>query len=286
MRSALMVWREARPIVQVLYLLRFVVGGAVGIAAAGVSPSVSGIVLGAVAAVGASLYVYLLNGMTDLAGDRANGSRRPLATGALSVPTARVWLVALLVVGLAAGFAVSVPVGVINAVNIVLGTLYSVGPRAAKTEALAASGVIGVGGFLAYLVGASAWAGTIAPQAVATSAVLGLWMGVAGNTKDFDDAVGDAQAGRHTLPVVLGGRRAGLVIGTAALIAGAAAIAAVVLGLGSPALVLLAPFAAALAWRCFGAEAKRGRSYTVFMLSQLITYPAVLAWSLVSFALR
>ncbi|MFC7648937.1 UbiA family prenyltransferase [Streptosporangium lutulentum] len=54
--------------------------------------------------------------------------------------------------------------------------------------------------------------------AVAMSA----WMGIGGLAKDLSDVAGDRAAGRHTLPLLWGERRAKLAIATAATAVGAA----------------------------------------------------------------
>lgn len=290
LRSAPLVWRETRPVVQLMFVLRYVVGGTVSLAAIGGPANtpafVAHAILGGIASLAVSLYVYLLNGLTDIAGDRANGSRRPLATGALSARIARGWLLALVTIAVLVGFSVSPPVGLINAADLALGTVYSLGPFAAKRNAATAVAVIGVGGFLSYLEGALAWTGAVPGRVMVVAAVMALWMAVVGNTKDFDDARGDAQAGRRTLPVVVGLRAASTAVGVAVLLVGALAVAAATSGHGSAALVLLAPSAIVVACFCFGPLRFTGHAYSGFLISQLATNVALVALSATSVALR
>nr|BFE70725.1 hypothetical protein GCM10020092_040260 [Actinoplanes digitatis] len=79
---------------------------------------------------------------------------------------------------------------------------------------------------------------------------MALWMAVGGVTKDLSDVRGDRLAGRRTLPILLGERRARRVM---ALVAGAVAGGFVVLAADSPPTVRLASWlvllgAVVLAW--------------------------------------
>jgi len=78
---------EARPVVQVIFLARFVCAALPG-------PFSGRVALGAVSWLFAVLAVYLANGVTDIVEDRHNGSTRPIASGALDVGFARQVIVA------------------------------------------------------------------------------------------------------------------------------------------------------------------------------------------------
>ncbi|MFD2121936.1 UbiA family prenyltransferase [Streptomyces cirratus] len=123
-----MCWAEARPSVQLVFLLRFVVGT---VSAAGL-PQVTGrTVLGLAAWWCAVACAYLLNGVTDVREDRANGSRRPIARGDLPVRTAAavttlLAVTALVLGGLAGSGVLGWVVGF-----LLLGWAYSASPRRA-----------------------------------------------------------------------------------------------------------------------------------------------------------
>ncbi|QCW78327.1 hypothetical protein EQG64_15855 [Streptomyces sp. S6] len=103
--------REARPLVQVMFVLRFVTGALLTASAAHHRVDLVHLLLGAVAWWAATVSVYIFNGVSDLREDRANRSERPLASGQLGESAARraVALTALagLVLGCAAGWEVA-----------------------------------------------------------------------------------------------------------------------------------------------------------------------------------
>jgi len=77
---------EARLSVQMVFVLRFAVGA---VSTAQLPQAPWRTVLGMAAWWCAVSCAYLLNGVTDVREDRANGSRRPIARGDLPVRTAR-----------------------------------------------------------------------------------------------------------------------------------------------------------------------------------------------------
>lgn len=268
-RDAWLCFLEARPVVQGVFLLRFIVGAVVAMGDHPVGPALF------VAGLSWSLAVwaiYLVNGISDLDGDRRNGSARPLASGALARAAAVQWAwllslgAAVTAVFVSAGFAVAV------CLMLCLGLAYSVGPLAAKRRAVTALVVAGGGVFLTYAAGAVAAGGPLDPADVAFAAVVSLWVVVAGHTKDLGDTDGDVLAGRRTLPLILGDRaaRAVMAAGTAMVAALACAVA-----VGIPRLSVLALFvpAAALVVLFLAlARADRPRSvkrpYRTFMIAQ------------------
>ncbi|BBH15759.1 homogentisate phytyltransferase [Nocardioides baekrokdamisoli] len=145
---------------------------------------------------------YVLNGVSDVAGDRANGSTRPLASGLLSVRGAVAGLILLGLLGVAACFGAGLMCGELACVLAVLGVCYSIGPRL-KENAFAAALTIGGGAGLTYVAG---WSLNGAPSAahVEFAGVLSFWIAVACATKDFSDVEGDRLAGRHTVATMLG----------------------------------------------------------------------------------
>lgn len=261
---------EARPQVQLLLVLRLLVGNVLGQANGGLD--VAAIVTSDASWLLASLAVYVLNGLSDVDGDRRNGSRRPLAAGRLSVGAATAMVGALSACALClAVFRGPLAVLMLSAF-LALGAAYSFGPFPLKDRALTASVTVGVACAVTYVFGAVAAQGTASgPTLVVVASGMGAWMLVAGNAKDFGDEEGDRLAGRRTLPLVLGDRRARLVLSVMVMILGASATAAGVTTRGADPLVLLIVAAVAMASVWWNADAARRRpraAYQIFMWSQ------------------
>jgi len=146
--------------------------------------------------------IYLLNGVSDVAGDKLNKSPRPLAAGLVDVATARRAAAACGLIGVATCFTHSVTLGALSIVMLALGSGYSYGP-CWKVGRCSASIVIGAGAALTY-VGGAAVAGVASWQVMAFTTALSLWIAFASASKDFSDVIGDRMAGRRTMPVELG----------------------------------------------------------------------------------
>jgi 4-hydroxybenzoate polyprenyltransferase len=154
--------------------------------------------------------IYLLNGVTDIDGDRANGSSRPLAAGRLKAGSALGAAALATVVGLALCLWDSLASCLLALCMAALGLVYSLGPKL-KRRALGAGVTIGLGAGLTYMAGWSSCGG-VTPWRVVFAGGLSCWVAAASATKDFSDVVGDQIAGRRTLAVRLGLRRAGWVV--------------------------------------------------------------------------
>ncbi|MDO8145898.1 MULTISPECIES: UbiA family prenyltransferase [unclassified Isoptericola] len=214
-RTAALVLREARPKVLAIGALRYLTGALLS----------GGLVLsprtltGLVAWILMTVAVYVLNGVTDVRADQLNGSRRPVASGRLSVRTARasLWACGLLAVGL------SLVVSWVFAVHLVfalaLGIGYSSGARPAKASSPAAFVVVVLGGLVTYHAGLVASGGHLTPAYLVFSTCMALWMGVGSMLKDLTDVEGDRAARRATLAVLRGpALTAGLAAGAAVLV--------------------------------------------------------------------
>ncbi|MFJ3489872.1 UbiA family prenyltransferase [Leifsonia aquatica] len=218
---------EGRPVVLGIFALRFVVGTLLVADAEWSSPMLWTAGMSWLLAVWA---VYLINGISDIEGDRLNGSSRPLASGRLDKRPAIVIAVALLAVSLLMATLFPSPFPLAVVAFVCLGLVYSVGPWAAKKAGVAALAVAGGGVFLTYLAAAHVVASTVPASAFAFATVASSWIVVVGHTKDFGDVEGDTAEGRRTLPVLLGEERARTVValGTAAVSASALVLGAVV----------------------------------------------------------
>lgn len=264
--------RESRPVVQVVFLLRFVVAAALTVSATAVPWSVvaPGV---ARAAIGWSLLtvgVYLWNAATDRDTDALNGKGRPLSSGLLSVQLVRRASLGSTALGLVLVATAGAAVLLLGGAFALAGWAYSSGPRPLKQSAHGASAVAALGGFLTFCAGAAACGGLPTGPVLGCAVVMSLWMGVAGSSKDFADVAGDTAAGRRTLPVVVGDRTARLVVAGAST-ALAAAAAAVALAHGRPLLGLLAlvPGSAVLVVHAFRPGRPR-TPYRAFMVTQYV----------------
>ena len=271
--SPLYALREARPVVIILFSLRFAVGGLLG--SAGASFDLYSALLGHVSWLFAIWAIYLVNGVTDIAEDRANNSLRPIAQGLLNRSTAM-----YLCVGLAlAAVQLSLLVGPIFcacvAAVLVLGAAYSLGKNPLKDQGSAALAIAATGGVVTYLSGALAYGGHVSVPVIVFALVASLWMGVGGATKDLGDIPGDRLAGRVTLPVVVGPERAAWLIAVASCGVGVIGLLTFRIDPSLLALVFVLPSAVALTLKLRGqirrtSRAARRIPYRVFMVSQYV----------------
>lgn len=225
--------------------------------------------------------VYLFDGVTDVVGDRVNGSRRPVARGALPVPVAA---------AVAAGWAGLAVVGAtalgrdyltLVCLALLLGWAYSAPPLRLKRWTWSAGGTVILAGLLTFTAGAVAVGFTSAPTTLLLFAVaMSCWMGFVGAlAKDLSDVAGDAATGRRSSAVVRGlpaARRR--LSSNALLVAAAFAIAAPAVDrvLLWPAAAVLAG-AAAIALTCRDTRLCRTARgpYRIFMTTQYVAHGVV-----------
>ncbi|MEU3056105.1 UbiA family prenyltransferase [Streptomyces griseus] len=268
---------ESRPVVQFVFALRFLVGALCAVRLSSGEISFAAFT-GMCAWVCAVMSAYVLNGAMDVTEDRANGSRRPIASGRLPVRSA------LTVVRVLAGL--SLLVGVLSGLwwlaiaFAVLGCAYSVPPVAAKRNSATAGLVVIAMGLTTYLAGAVSTGGRLTAAGFLFCLVMSLWMGFVGAiTKDLSDVHGDAVSGRRTLAVVKGERFARFFAGAAAVALGGGAMAAAVL-LQPVLLGGTVPLAAGAVWlavRCLRPAADRRGPYRAFMVTQYAANIGMLA---------
>lgn len=262
---------EARPVVLVVFTLRFCVGGLLASVAQPLNTWLA--VAGHLSWVAAVWAVYLLNGATDRDEDRANCSTRPIASWLLSSKLALQLCAALASIALLLAAVVSLLFLALTSLLLVLGLVYSAGPRPAKRHGALALLIASSGVFLTYLAGAAAYAENLTIDVLVFAAVMSLWTLAVASTKDFGDMEGDAGAGRRTLPIVLGLRAAGAVTAVAAALVTVLASVAVFAIPALWPLALVPPAAAALCVRLAAVTTSAGRRevrrpYRVFMVSQ------------------
>lgn len=273
-------WLEARPVVQLMFQLRFATGAAI---AGGLTMSRS-LLLGALAWLCASWHIYLLNGLCDQVEDRRNGSGRPLADGRLPVAAARRIAWALAALALVVAVAVSPLFCVLVVVFLALGFVYSAGPRPQKAVVWGFVAVVTGGGLTTYVAGWVAGGGRLSPELVVVAITMSLWMALAGTTKDLSDVEGDRLAGRRTLPVLFGDRIARRIMALLTLGVAGWALASALWWAPEllAAVVVLASGAVTVAVSVLQAPSttdrrRQRRPYRLFMLSQLATHVVVLA---------
>ena len=260
---------------QLVFVLRFVVGAA---STGQVFQGSWRVVLGAAAWWCAVSCAYLLNGVTDVREDRANGSLRPIARGALPVRTAAAVTTALAVAALLLGALSGAAVLALVAGFLLLGWAYSCAPVRAKDSSVRCALVVFGLGVTSYAAGfAAAGAGFSATGAV-FGVVMAGWMALVGAVvKDLGDAGGDAVGGRRTVAVVHGIAAARALTVAGAVLVGAAGVVAA--ALWAPlALVGTVPVAAGAVWvvarvvrdaRRAGADrGQRRDAYRAFMVTQ------------------
>ncbi len=281
LRAVALSLREARPQVQVIFLLRFATAAALSLISG--APARPAILIGAVAWFLLTWAIYLMNGIADLVEDRANGAHRPIARGDLSPAAATRIAWGLVVGGLLIAATVSPLLVLLGAGQSLLGWAYSMGPVPLKRVTLHAVVSVVLAGLLTYAAGALCAGGRPEEHLLVFPAMMALWMAVGGVTKDLSDVKGDRLAGRRTLPIRLGERRARQIM---AMVAGAIAGGFVVLAADSPPTVRLASWlvllgATTLAWVVCGAASRgdafrRRWPYRIFMATQYIAHISVL----------
>lgn len=274
-RLLLNVARETRPPVQLIFGMRFAATASLLRAP---SPNVA---LGLAAWLLITSAIYLCNGLSDVDGDRVNGSERPLASGGLSVVDALRAAMACSVVGLGCAALTGPTFACLASAMLTIGVCYSFGPSW-KSGPISAGLTIGAGAWLTYLAGA-ACVGSLTWSTAAFATALSLWTAASSATKDFSDVEGDRASGRRTLPVALGSQRASLWVTGAtvlaacgliglALVSGVQLMASLVVAIGS--LRIPIAFRAAAAKR--PRDAAR-RPYRAYMSTQYATTCVMMA---------
>jgi 4-hydroxybenzoate polyprenyltransferase len=289
-RFGYLAWVEARPVVQLIFQLRFATGVVFGTGSAvqdNIRPEVAVAALGWLAATWA---IYLINGVADIAEDRENHSERPIARGRLPLPVAIVLCWVLAAFAVMCCLLVSVHMAVLAVLMLAVGWAYSMGPCPFKMSMPGFLFSVTALGLITYLAGWCAAGGEWSNPLLIFGIAMSLWMGLVGSTKDLPDTEGDRLAGRRTPPIVLGQHRARVltavlasVLGWTFLIASATARgasgllpAAVVVCAGSVvvSVVLLSAIS-------HGDRHVRRRPYRVFMTTQYATHTTLLSANVV-----
>jgi 4-hydroxybenzoate polyprenyltransferase len=281
LRWARLCLEEARPTVQLIFLLRFLAGALLSRP----DPAVGLVRMetGMAAWMSATTAVYLFNGVADQHEDVMNGSTRPIASGRLPARSAVAAVGVTALAGLLLAFTLGAGFGLLTACYLVVGYAYSGRPFWFKRTYGAATATGLVLGMATYLAGCLAAGGRGTSDLTAFAVAMSLWMaGVGCIAKDLSDVRGDLAAGRRSWSIVLGESTA------------RRALAVVALSLGVSFVVaaweqgrLLAPALAVLAGACAVAVAslrgprRPGRAsarhpYRLFMRAQYAAHVALL----------
>jgi 4-hydroxybenzoate polyprenyltransferase len=277
---------EARPQVLAIFGLRFAVGAALGWPAFGGQPIRT--VATALVWELAVFFVYLFNGVSDVDEDRANGSKRPIARGAIDPALACVIAIGAALTALIGAPVIGGPTAWLVPVLIGLGYLYSGRPFLLKRHSASTAAIGLAGGLLSYMAGLTSPAAVTTLKATATLATFAigasLWMGLTGTlAKDLPDVAGDLAAGRNSAVARLGDRKARTVLSRTALsVAAAFALVSLVashsLRVPAAAMLVGAVVLAAIARSrlSHGSRHHQRLPYRAFMFTQYATHLCVL----------
>jgi 4-hydroxybenzoate polyprenyltransferase len=285
LKAVCLCFLEARPIVQVIFLVRFLTGASFADSSDEDAESLLSLWFVALLWACATCSGYILNGVTDVKEDRINGSSRPIASGRLSVAQAVVVAVALGAFSLFASILVDWYMAWGVAAVLTMSWMYSAPPLRLKRWPAGLAVLAIAAALLTYYIGYTANGGEgLTPPLVLFALAMALWMGLVGQTKDLSDIEGDQKVDRKSLPVVWGDSRTRIAVSVIALAIGGAFLAlalslreipvapAVVVAVGAVAVT-----AAALGPWSRGDREKRRRPYRMFMYTQYGANLAVLA---------
>src|SRR2546430_135219 len=272
---------EARPIVLLIYLLRFVAGYLLARPADNPTPSWWHLLAVLTWLLGTAS-VYLFDGVMDMAEDRLNGSVRPIARGALSRTFALVVSIVCAALAVLGSLQLGAPYVFLVPILLLLGYAYAAPPLRLKRWSAAAGATVLIAGLMTFVAGGEAGGGAINSLPLLVFAIaMSCWMGLVGAlAKDFTDVYGDAMVGRRTSAVVRGVGRTAVRLSVNAVGVGVGFLAAA--WFFAP--VLLAPAVAVTAGAtlvvagCFRRTdgSPRRRPYRAFMATQYAAHVVVL----------
>lgn len=202
-------FEEARPVVQGVFLLRLLAGAFFAGSTLSYEASDEGFAIsllsGTAVWICATSAAYVYNGVQDVEEDRANGSSRPVARGALSLSHATLAAGALGALGLSGAMLVDDELLWGVAAILLMGWLYSGPPLRLKRFPAAMAAMAVASAVLTYYAGYVVGGRASDPVLFLVFAgIMALWMGLVGQTKDLSDVPGDERARRRSLPVVWG----------------------------------------------------------------------------------
>ena len=227
---------------------------------------------------------YIYNGVQDVEEDRENVSKRPIACRKLDVSQAMIIVGGLGILGLLGGILMHRELVWTLAAMAVMGWLYSGPPLRLKRWPVALAVMAVTSAILTYYAGyAASGGGKVETSFLIFAGVMALWMGLAGQSKDFSDTSGDEKAGRKSLPVVWGENAARLTVSSVALILALGFLscsfflaegllpAAVAIGVGA---CIFAAYSVGPWGR--GSRSRCRRPYKAFMMTQYTAHAVII----------
>jgi 4-hydroxybenzoate polyprenyltransferase len=272
---------EARPIVLLIYVMRFMVAYAVTVPTVSMDVELWRLPVALVTWVLAAASVYLFDGVTDVVEDRLNGSTRPIARGALPGQVALSVSVAWAALSVLGAVLLGGPYVFLVPALLLLGYAYSGRLMRLKRWSPAAGATVLIAGLLTFAAGgAVSGQPTGSMTLIVFAMAMSSWMGFVGVlAKDFSDVPGDALTGRRTCAVVKGVRRAAwrLSVNACGVAASFLVAAAFVdrLLLWPAAVVAVGALAVANGCRPRSARSRPRRAYRAFMLTQYLAHAVV-----------
>lgn len=178
-----------------------------------------------------ALSVYIYNDIMDVELDKINAEagnphqiKRPLVTGKASMRDAKIFVLALIFIGLSIALSVNLGFAFLLALYLGLGILYSTPPIHLKDRFLFKQLTISIGQAISSLAGGAAVGLISNPVIYAAALFFTLTFGVVPVT-DLRDIYGDEKIGRKTFPIVIGPEatmKVAMVVVTATLFASVA----------------------------------------------------------------
>jgi len=268
---------EARPVVLLIYAMRFVVAFALVYPQ---EPTTAAwrLPVALVTWLLAAASVYLFDGVMDVVEDRLNGSTRPIARGTLPRQVALNASILWALLALLGAVLLGSPYVFLVPTLLLLGYAYSGRLLRLKRWSPAAGGTVLIAGLLTFVAGGAVSGGLPTSLALMVFAVaMSGWMGFVGAlAKDFSDVPGDTLTGRRTCAVVKGVRRAAWRLSVNAFaVAGVFLTSAILVDhrlLWPAGVVLCGAAAVALGCRPGRARLHPRRSYRAFMVTQYLAH--------------
>jgi 4-hydroxybenzoate polyprenyltransferase len=282
LRQARLCLEEARPTVQLIFLLRFLTGAVLGRPDHSVEPA--RLLTGMAGWACATVAIYLFNGVADQREDVENCSPRPIASGRLPAGSALTGVGMAASAGLVLAFALGTGFAVLTACYLSVGYAYSGRPFWFKRIYGAAATTGLVLGLATYLAGCLASGGRGTVDLCLFAVAMSLWMaGVGSIAKDLSDVKGDLAAGRRSWSIALGempARRAlavvALALGTSFVLVARARRGYLLVGAGAVLVGACAVAVVSLRGRPGSDRSSARRPYRDFMRTQYAAHTALL----------
>lgn len=152
--------------------------------------------------------LYMLNDVFDLEIDRVSHPERALPRGTVGVRQTTFTALLLMALGTILAFSFSVTSGILVALIMVFGVLYSAPPVRLRRFPIVPSAIIGFFVFLSFLAGISFREATLTGKLAFGAFLLWAMFLCASTAKDLADVQGDKVDRVRSLPLILGFERA------------------------------------------------------------------------------